>query len=219
MQIASISSLMEESNVSNLKKQSLDQEDFLKLLITQLQNQDPMKPMDNAEFTSQIAQFNQLEEMYNVNNNLGKLDGSLLKMNNLFLTSLIGKNAVIEGSNIHLKIDGAPIGYQLNDNDVDVQINIYNQAEQLVKSIVDVGMNEGFHELIWDGNDNMGEPLPLGEYTFEVSAGNDLASVIEILPLMTGKISEITLSETPSVNVDGQNVLLSNIIKIKEGKN
>ena len=141
-------------------------------------------------------------------------------MNNLFLTSLIGKNAVVEGSNIHLEsTDGAQIEYQLNDNNVDVQINIYNQEEQLVKSIVNVGMNEGLHELIWDGNNNTGEPLPLGEYTFEVSAANDLASVIEILPLMTGKIGEITLSETPSVNVDGQNVLLSNIIKIKESNN
>ncbi|MGA1869005.1 MAG: flagellar hook assembly protein FlgD [bacterium] len=220
MQLGAISSLAEEATFSSLKKQTLEHEDFLNLLVTQLKNQDPLNPLDNAEFTSQIAQFNQLDEMYNVNDNLAQLDESLNKMNSFFLTSLIGKKAVVQGSAIHLDSpEGASIGYKLNNDDVDVQINIFNEAHQLVKSFVYPGMNEGFHELWWDGTDNAGEQLDLGNYTFEVTAANDTDSVISILPFMTGKISEITLGESPSIEIDGKEILLSDIIKIKEGDN
>ncbi len=76
----------------------LGKDDFLQLLVAQLQNQDPLKPMESTEFTAQLAQFSSLEQLYNVNENLDDLGSNQLAMNNTQTISMIGKSAWAYGN-------------------------------------------------------------------------------------------------------------------------
>ena len=221
MQLAAISSIQNEvNNSSNLKKQTLDQEDFLKLLVAQLQNQDPMKPMENAEFIGQMAQFSQLEETYNINGNLDGLTENVLQSNNFLLASLIGKNAVMEGSKIHLQSEnGASLKYKLLDYAPNVQINIYDQEKHNINTLTISNIEAGLNETTWDGKDMEGQKMAPGKYSFEVIAWDDQDYEIKAYPCTTGKITEVSLIDSPpTVEVDGEVVPITSIMQIQSGE-
>src|SRR3954467_13258067 len=88
---------------SNNNKKEVSKEDFLKLLISQLQNQDPLKPLDNQEFAQQLATFNSLEQLIGVNQKLGTLADKLLQANQFNATSLLGKQVVSDGNQVSIK--------------------------------------------------------------------------------------------------------------------
>ena len=121
---------------SSNKKNEVTKEDFLKLLISQLQNQDPLKPLDNQEFAQQLATFNSLEQLISVNEKLGTLADKLLQSNQFNATSLLGKQVVTDGNQLSIKQgEGAAINYKLSANAAKVTIDIKNSKGETVRRL------------------------------------------------------------------------------------
>jgi len=201
---------------SMLNANALGKDDFLKLLMTQMQHQDPLNPLDNAEFLSQLSQFSQLEQTYNINQNISDLTDSQSSIRDCLLSNLLGKTVMVKGSEIDLQNqDGADLTFDLMDWAEKVTVTIYDADDRQVKTIENLNQEGGLHNVHWDGTDDKGQKVTEGTYTFTVSAGTDEES-IWVTPYMTGQVSEIIFSQEdgPLVQLENQEVPISNIFQI-----
>ena len=198
---------------------TLAKDDFLNLLITQLQNQDPLSPMDSTEFSAQLAQFSSLEQLSNVNENLETLllyQGSL---NNSQAVSFIGKTITASGDS-SLITDGIPdnIHFELAGDASDTFVTIYDAAGNFVASKEYGSLNAGSHSLSWDGTDHAGNKLPDGVYYFEVMAVDVNNEMVDATTFTTGKVTGVTYKEGTTYLMSGdQKIPLGNVVEITEG--
>jgi flagellar basal-body rod modification protein FlgD len=168
----------------------LDKDAFLQLLVTQLQYQDPLNPMENTEFIAQLAQFSSLEQLTNVNKNL-EIGAELTQsVNNALLTNLIGKDIKAMGSTISLSDQGATsVSYDLSA-DSEVQITITDGDGDVVRTIDAGSQDAGTQEYTWDGLTDSGEAASEGEYQVEVktvsSEGTNTSLTTYVFGLVTG---------------------------------
>lgn len=150
---------------------------FLKLLTTQLQNQDPMNPMENAELTSQLAQLSTVEGIQKLNTMMGKLLESQESNESLQATALLGRGVLIEGRSMVLTEAGGIGGFELDGPADEVVLSILD-GSGLEVARVDVGAVEaGSHNYMWDGTAIDGSRAADGLYTVSVSASRNGESV------------------------------------------
>jgi flagellar basal-body rod modification protein FlgD len=201
-------------------KTSMGKEDFLKLMLAQLQNQDPMNPMEGTEFASQLAEFTSLEQLINLND---AMDTSInadyflsQSINNTLAATLIGKEVKLDGNSF--KNDGdenVTLGYNLSNKANSVTVKIYNEAGVLVKTIENAPKNSGDNKLIWDFTDNEGNSVPEGNYTFKVEAADAESNPISNSTFVLGKIDGVKYtSEGTMLVVNGAEYYISDILEI-----
>lgn len=145
-------------------------DNFLKLLMTQLKNQDPTSPLDTNQFTSQLVQFTSVEQQINANSNLTKLIELTQSDQVLQAASVVGKHVVVTSDHIPLQ-DG--IG-QVNFNATaarPVAIAITTDAGVKIRDAV-IGANAGPNQWMWDGRNNAGARVPDGSYRIAVIGAN-----------------------------------------------
>ena len=193
------------------EKAVLGKEDFLNLLVEQLKNQDPLNPMESTEFTAQLAQFSSLEQLANMNENLGYLRLYQASINNAQAVNFMGKTVKASGDSITVK-DGAPnqMQFDLAGDAATVNIHIYDASDNLVRTINCGSLSEGEQSIEWDGADEDGETVPDGTYTFEVSAADSSGETVEASTYMTVEVTGITFK-------DGNAFLLAGDIEISMG--
>ena len=166
----------------------MGKEDFMTLLVAQLQNQDPLNPDDPTEFTAQLAQFSSLEQLYNINDNMESLVESNANSNQLSALSTIGKDVVFEGNEMSFSGDPLEFGYSLPTTAAEVTISL-KQDGATVATLSGTGLTAGNHFLTWNGFTDDGEAAPVGDYTISISA--QTASGTSIFPTALVK-SEVT---------------------------
>ncbi|MDZ7641951.1 MAG: flagellar hook assembly protein FlgD [Desulfurivibrio sp.] len=169
---------------------SLDRQDFMTLFMTQLQHQDPMKPMDSHEMAAQLAQFSNMEATMKMSDNMEKLLDYQKSQNNLQLLGLIGENIETEGNELSM-VDGAAdkTSYVLEEPAASSVVYIYGPGGQLARSM-DMGYQEaGEHTLAWDGQDNNGELAPDGPYTYKVEALTPEGQEVGVERRASGKVT------------------------------
>lgn len=143
---------------------------FLKLLTTQLKNQDPLSPMDNAELTSQLAQISTVDGIERVNATLAGLIDSQQASEALQAASLVGRGVLVPGSSLVLSDKGAIGGYTLGAGADKVMLTV-KDANGLVISQVDLGAQKaGTHSYSWDGTAIDGTKAANGLYSISVAA-------------------------------------------------
>lgn len=190
--IAGLTSSSSTSTTATTGTQTLGQDDFLTLLIAQLQNQDPLNPTDATEFTSQLAQYSQLEQLFNLNDAMDELTVTTTKSQNISALNLIGQEVIVEGDELTLAEEPVNLGYKIDGAVTDLTITIQNSAGQTVATLGASDLSEGNHFVSWDGMDAEGNLLASGTYTFALSAtGGDTAA---ITPLVRTKVTGIDLS-------------------------
>jgi flagellar basal-body rod modification protein FlgD len=172
MAIQNISSTANQNAGSQtLPSQTVTKDDFLKLLIAQLQNQDPLQPMDNQQFAVQLATFNSLEQLIDINKQLGTLQSTQGLTNQFNAASLIGKEVSTVGNTISLQSGSTvPVSYLLGANATKVVANVQDSSGGLVRQLVVGAQNAGDQTITWDGRDASGKAAPSGLYTFEINA-------------------------------------------------
>ena len=196
--------------------QELDKDAFLNLLITQLQNQDPLNPTDSTEFTAQLAQFSSLEQLGNVNQNLKQLQDFQASINNSQAVSLIGKEITAEGNYISLT-SGQPVGceFKLEGDASVVGISIYDNTGEFVKSFESQNLAAGNHTLQWDGTNQNGSPAASGTYTFEVMAADANANSIYTTTFFSGSVDKVIFENNTTYLVSGgQRVALGDVVEV-----
>jgi flagellar basal-body rod modification protein FlgD len=164
---------------------------FLQLLTTQLQNQDPLSPMDSNEFTNQLVQFTQVEQQINSNQKLDDLVA--LQLNNAITSSLGYVGLDVSYISPELSFDGenpVPIRYSLDEPATVARINIFNEDQNLVYS-TEAERTTGVHNFTWDGTDLLGQPVEEGTYIVSIDAVNAAEDPVETTTVVTGRVKGI----------------------------
>jgi len=198
---------------------TLGKQDFLILLVTQLQYQDPLNPADSTQFVSQLAQFSTLEQMENANKNLEILQLYEQSINNAQALNFIGKNVKASGSVFEYTAgEGHEFSFHLAQDASAVHIKIYDSKGELVAQIDPGALPAGEQTISWDGTDINGEPVSTGKYTFKLSAededGNNLSTCAYILEPIKGVAYHD--GNTYLVSEDGTEIPYSSIMGAEE---
>jgi flagellar basal-body rod modification protein FlgD len=166
-------------------------DNFLKLLTTQLKNQDPLDPTDSTEFTNQLVQFSQVEQQINLNTKFDRLLTSNQAAQVLQASNYIGKNVEAEGSTLTVE-SPASISYWMTKDAATVTALLKDADGNTVRTLTPDGKS-GSHTVAWDGRKSDGTLLPVGTYDLVMSAVDAAGAAVGIdLPT-----SKITLTETP----------------------
>ncbi len=185
------------------KSQTLGQSDFLTLLVAQLKNQDPLNPSDATEFTSQLAQYSQLEQLFNLNDSMAGLTTAQNNSERLSSLSLIGQEVVVEDSTFTLDDQAVEIGYKVDGVATDITLQIQNSDGKTVATLAASDLSEGNHFLTWNGQDADGNMLTPGTYTITASATNSEGTSATVSPLVRAEVTGIDLSGTEAKIVTG----------------
>jgi len=206
-------------------KSVLGKDDFMKLMLQQLKYQDPLNPMDNSQFSAQLAQFSSLEQLANINKALeNSINANYVltqSVNNTMTANLIGKEAKFGGNSlVNNGQISAIIGYTLPAEAREVSIKIYDQNGKLVKTISGTDNKSGDRKVEWDFTDDEGKKLPEGNYTFKVEGTNFKGEEMSITSYKWGKIDSVKFSEE-GTKIISNNVeyIISDILEISGGNN
>ncbi|MFD1215499.1 flagellar hook assembly protein FlgD [Microbulbifer celer] len=185
------------------------QDSFMTLLVAQLQNQDPMNPMENAEMTSQLAQINTVSGIESLNETLAGINGQLDTSQMLQAADMIGKGVLVAGDRVLVGEEGAttPFGVELAQAADEVQITIRNASGEVIRTFEPFAMDAGVESFTWDGTTNDGGVAAEGSYTIEVTATANGDSVTA---------SALNYALVSGVSLSGQGVPLLDLGGITE---
>lgn len=149
----------------------LGQDEFLELMTAQLENQDPMAPMDNGEFLGQMAQFSTVTGIEEMQQSLDNLAMTYASGQTLQSSQLVGKEVLIESSAMELSESGTTGGsFELAADSENVLINITDANGTVVNQLNIGGYEAGRHPFTWNGLNELGERVPAGTYHAEIAA-------------------------------------------------
>jgi flagellar basal-body rod modification protein FlgD len=199
------------ASTSTSSENVLGKDDFLKLLVTQMQNQDPMSPMENTEFVAQLAQFSALEQMQNLNENFTEQSALIQSLNNNVAASLVGRTVSISGNQFPLAEEGeVTLGFELAGPAESVTVNIYDGSGEIVDTIGLDDLEAGLHRIEWDGLDSDGDRAAVGTYYSEVLATDADGGSVTAVPFFSGTVDSIAFENGVAyLNVDGMPVALA----------
>ena len=178
-----LDSLSEVTRQKNMPKNKMDKNDFLTLFVTQLQQQDPLKPKDGAEMASQLAQFNSLEQMMNINSSLERLEQKTQEGQSIRYPDFIGKDVALK---LRLfKLEGGVVtegGYEVNAGVSQSMLEVRGPDGSVIARAEQGPRQPGIHHIEWDGKNDNGEQVPDGVYRFELKTkgANGKESVIPV---------------------------------------
>ena len=189
-------------------EKTLGKDDFLKLFVTQLRAQNPLNPMNNTEFTAQLAQFSSLEQLNNISMQLHDLLLYQNSLQNTLSNTLIGRKVKISGNEVYLK-DNAEISYALQEDVSKVKISVYSSSGELVKEVNLGQQTSGEKNYVWDGTDNSGNHLPEGHYQIKVEALDDSGTPVNVSTMVYGTVTGITFDNNITY------LIINNTLKIQ----
>ncbi|QQG35878.1 MAG: flagellar hook capping family protein [Micavibrio aeruginosavorus] len=164
---------------------------FLTLLTTQLQNQDPLNPMDSTEFTNQLVQFSQVEQAINTNQKLDDLLSLQLASISSVALGYVGLDVTYTSAEMNW--DGTQpvdINYGLSEQASVAKVNVYNEDGTLVRSM-DAPKTVGAQKVVWDGKDNGGNLVEAGTYSVKVEAADKDSKPMTVTTAVSGNVRGI----------------------------
>ena len=171
----------------------MGKEDFMLLLVAQLKNQDPLSPDDPTEFTSQLAQFSSLEQLYNLNDSMESLATSNADSDRLSTLGTIGKDVVYEGDKTTFSGEPIEFGYSLSGPASAVTISLQQDGATLA-TLNGSDLTKGNHFLTWDGLTTDGSPAPIGDYDIVIDAQSASEDPIVATPLIRSVVTGVDLT-------------------------
>lgn len=167
-------------------------DEFLRLLVAQLRNQNPLEPQDGAAFVAQLAQFASLEQMTETNERLATLEAGQSSQLRAGFSNLVGRRVSVAGDTLSLPAsDAVEHGFDLGASASAVKVVVYDASGKEVRQL-ELGPREaGRHLIQWDGLDADGQALGPGEYRFSVEAVDAQGGSLEAKSLLHAKIDGI----------------------------
>lgn len=195
----------------------MNKDDFLKLFIAQLQNQDPLAPQDPSEFLGQLAQLTQVEQAYNTTTALQNLLTAQTNSTTMTSVAFIGKDVKANGNGV--AFDGsspASLQYDLSVPTSSGTVTISDAAGRTVRTASLGALSAGNGSFTWDGRDNNGAVLPAGAYSFSVAGTSAGGAAVTATTYTTGRIDGVNLAEgTPRLSIGSISVPLTDVITVK----
>jgi flagellar basal-body rod modification protein FlgD len=183
------------ANLTRIPKKVLDREDFVKLFITQLQYQDPMKPIENHEMALQLAAFNQVDQLSKLNESFENLLKFVKALEFGYAGNMVGKLVKVEG-NVGRVEGGSFLGasFELDEPANQVLVTIRDASGKIVRTITMQNLSKGAHTLNWDAKDNSGNQVPDGNYKISITVGEG-EKAKSITPIITGRVTSVMFED------------------------
>ena len=196
------------SNIKATIAQNFDT--FLRLLTTQLKNQNPLDPLDTNQFTQQLVQFASVEQQINMNTQLSTLVSLQKATQSTQAMSFLGATATVDGTTATLASGKATWTFS-TDKPATGTINIKNSTGQTVYTGT-FPLNAGTQAFSWDGRSNNGALNPDGPYTLSVTAKDASGSTVAVSSEVRGTVDAVDLTQNPPVlTIGGQSFTLDKI--------
>ena len=184
----------------------LDQSAFLKLMLTQIQHQDPLNPMSSKEFFGQLAQISTDNGIAGLKSSFDQFAASLQSGLALQATTMVGRTVLVEGSTVELNSVGSIRGaVDLAASTAELLVTISDASGQVVKQLNLGSQTAGTVNFVWDGLDSAGGAVAPGRYQITAQAGID-GEVTALPTLVQAKVESVTLTqngEGPLLNLQG----------------
>jgi flagellar basal-body rod modification protein FlgD len=217
MFIETLGTYPESTPTYTSSEQELGRDQFLTLLVAQLKNQDPLNPLESADFTAQLAQFSSLEQLFGMNETLAVIQQNLAAQQNGNVLDYIGKVVKTDGNTVFIEKGNIESNTYTLEDEADVTIYIYNTEGVEVRRIY-AGWNEaGEHDLSWDGRDDNGDLLGDGVYFFEVEAIDENGFTVPYSAYLTGEVAGVTYQNSIPYLMIGNNLVApESVIEVAE---
>ena len=196
----------------------LGKDEFLKLMMAQLAQQDPTAPSDSNAFVAQLAQFTSLEQMQNVNTSLESLLIGQASQNNSGAVNLVGKDVLYKTDQITLEQGEHPVaGAKLGAEASEVTATITDESGRIVRTIKMGGQKAGDLEIEWDGREESGNTAKPGKYTVSVAAKDSKGNIVDVEQRAHGRVTGVSFEKGyPEVILGEQHLKMSDIVEINE---
>jgi len=176
--------------------QPLGQDAFLKLLMAQLSNQDPLNPTSGTEFVTQLAQFSMVEQEQSQSTTLGTISTQLTGLSNSDATALVGKTVTMSGNTLSWNGTLATSSsVTLGAAAQQVQVQITDSSGNVVRTMQLGPDSAGPLSITWDGHTDSGTPAPAGNYTMNVTAADASGAPVAVTQSVTGVVQSVSFSQ------------------------
>ena len=194
---------------------------FLTLLTTQLQNQDPLSPMDTSQFTEQLVSFAGVEQQINMNTNLQTLISMQQSSESLQALQLVGANVTVNSNTATLSnATGSPATWGFSSPSPATGAVTITSSTGQVAYTGTTSLSAGSQTYTWNGQGNNGVTWPDGNYTLTINATSATGQAVTVSTQVQGIISSVNVSQNPPlVTVGGQSYPISSIQSINSGSN
>jgi len=214
-------SAQQSSALSNAlgTNKAMGKDDFLKLLVAQLKNQDPLAPQDNTQFVAQLAQFSSLEAAMGTNSRLDSISAQNQGLANTEVVALVGKTATVKGSLVTASGSGTavPVNFSLGSATDSTNVSIQNSSGKVIRTIPIGARSAGLVKVNWDGRDDAGNIMPAGTYAVSVQAKTEDGSAVSVAQETTGLVKSVAFDKGYPVLTlaNGMQVPVSDLLKVE----
>lgn len=193
-----------ENNNATPKKNELGRNEFMELMIAQLENQSPLDPQDNGAFISQLAEFSALEEMQNVSKSVDSFATQYRSTQALQASAMVGRRVLVPSTEAPLNASGKIEGVvELPASTSRLKISVLNKSGELVNSY-DLGQQRGGSmPFEWDGKNTAGQQMPVDSYTIKAEAYYG-GKPEQVNTLMSSNVNSVSISKTGAVTLNLQ---------------
>ncbi|MEX0798623.1 MAG: flagellar hook capping FlgD N-terminal domain-containing protein [Bacteriovoracaceae bacterium] len=200
--------------VDGKKHNKMGKDEFLKLLTHQLQNQDPMKPMEQGKMASELAQFSQLEQLSNLNSKFDGLNKNAKTEDKFYGASFLGKEVVTQGRTLDFEGEGteADILFTLPKPAAKALVRVFDSNNNMVGEVWKENLGRGNQNVAWDGVALDGTPSLAGEYRVNVLAWDETSEPMQVETKVKGMVESVFFENGETVLlVDGKKVFLRDV--------
>jgi len=172
-------------------------DNFLKLLTTQLKNQDPLSPQDSSQFTSQLVQFSSVEQQIATNTKLDTLNAYQKTQQGLQASSYIGHTVESIGNSVAVTSGDTPkFGVSAPDKLARIDLQIYNSGGTLVRTITNSEPIQGYNKFEWDGKNTSGTAVADGKYTVKATGYDGTLKPSDLTTSTYAKVTNVTIDDS-----------------------
>ncbi len=196
--------------------QEIGRDAFMKLLVTQLRNQDPLDPTDAKEFVTQLSQLTGVEQLVGIGERVAALEVATAGIANTQVAGLTGRTVTANADTIRLADSGPGRAvYQLDGRAAEVTVVIRDESGRVVRTQTLGETFAGSHAVEWDGNDDGGARAPAGRYTVEIAAKDAAGHPVGTSTRITGPVTGVSYENGyPELLVGEARVMLGDVISI-----
>jgi flagellar basal-body rod modification protein FlgD len=199
-------------------KGAMGQDTFLKLLVAELKQQDPMDPMQSRDMVAQLAQLSSVQKLQGIDDKLAAMQTSNNAASAMQNAGLIGRTVTAKTSRLDLNSSGGATGsYQLQSKAQTISVNVRDSSGTVVRALDFAAQQAGQRQFTWDGQTDGGTRAPAGSYSFDVTAKSLQGSPVPASTEVSGLVTEVTNENgAPQVVVGGAHIPLGDVTSIAQ---